>query len=237
MLTRHFHATLAVAVLALAAIPVAAQVRGPSEITVPVGRLASVPLTIDADEADYTILGDIDGFREYDPDPKKLKLRVIGYTNGTAYVVVSSQKGGKLQPLLTVVVKVGAGPPIPPGPLPPDPPVPGDPLAVALKAAAVKDGLPPAKLADLALAFRVSATLASTWSRTAAEFQTSLAGSVKSAVPVKPPATWAVVQTALAPLEAILPSGQPDKVLSDADRAAVKELLTKLAASLEGAAK
>jgi hypothetical protein len=112
----------------LFAIPAAGQGRGPAEVTVPVGRLASVPVTVDADEADYLILGaDCDGLREYDPDPKRLRLRVIGYSPGVAFVVVTAQKGGKL--LLATVVKVtflGTGPtPTPPGPTPP--PVPPDP--------------------------------------------------------------------------------------------------------------
>lgn len=120
-------AMVALLVLAAAA---CAQVKGPTEITVPVGRLAAIPLTIEGDEADYAILGsELDGLREYDPDPKKLRLRVIGYTPGTAFVVVTSAKSGKLQPLFVVKVTVhGQGPqpqPVPPGPGPtPDPPKP-----------------------------------------------------------------------------------------------------------------
>lgn len=83
------------------------QVKGPNEITVPVGRLSAIHLTIEGDEADYAILGsDLDGLREYDPDPKKLRLRVIGYSPGTAFVVVTSTKGGKLQPLFVVKVTI-----------------------------------------------------------------------------------------------------------------------------------
>lgn len=108
------------------------QTKGPETITVPVGRLAAVPIQIEGDEADYIILGnDVDGLREYDPDPKKLRLRVIGYAPGTAFVVVSSQKGGKLQPLFTVKIIIGGGPnpPVPPGPGPGPTPVPPDPPA------------------------------------------------------------------------------------------------------------
>jgi hypothetical protein len=111
--------------LLILASPVAAQMPGPGDVTVPVGRLAYVPVTVDADEADYLILGaDCDGLREYDPDPKRLRLRVIGYSPGVAFVVVTAQKGGKLLP--PTVVKVtfqGATPPpvppVPPGPTPP----------------------------------------------------------------------------------------------------------------------
>src|SRR5687767_8021146 len=106
-------------VLALAA-PALAGVTGPAVIEVPVGRLAAVPLEVDADEADYQILGDdLDGLREYDPDPKRLRLRVIGYSSGTAWVVVTSVKGGKLQPAHVVKVKVvGKGPAPTPDPPP-----------------------------------------------------------------------------------------------------------------------
>ena len=120
----------AMAALFVLAAAACAQVKGPTEITVPVGRLAAIPLTIEGDEADYAILGsELDGLREYDPDPKKLRLRVIGYSPGTAFVVVTSAKGGKLQPLFVVKVTVqGQGPqpqPVPPGPGPtPDPPKP-----------------------------------------------------------------------------------------------------------------
>jgi hypothetical protein len=101
------------------------QTRGPAEINVPTGRLASVPIVLDADESDYVILGaNVDGLREYDPDPKKLRLRVIGYEPGVAWIVVSSQKGGKLQGVYTCKVIVGGGP-LPPGPLPPTPTPPG----------------------------------------------------------------------------------------------------------------
>ncbi len=110
--------------LALGA-PVAAQAPGPGDVTVPVGRLANVPVTVDADEADYLILGaDCDGLREYDPDPKRLRLRVIGYSPGVAFVVVTAQKGGKLLPPTVVKVTFQGPtpppvPPVPPGPTPP----------------------------------------------------------------------------------------------------------------------
>src|SRR4051812_13038569 len=106
---------LSVLVLAAAVAPAAqAQVKGPSDITVAVGRLASVPLTVDGDESDYAVLGaDVDAFREFTTDPKQIRLRVIGYAPGVAYVVVASQKGGKLQPVFVVKVTVTGAPPTP----------------------------------------------------------------------------------------------------------------------------
>lgn len=115
-------AILSLLVLASAAL---AQTKGPADVTVAPGRLAAVPLTTDADESEYVVLGDIDCFREYDPSPKTIKLRVIGYTPGTSYVVLSSVKGGKLQPIFTVKVIVSGTPaPKPPEPKPPTPPTP-----------------------------------------------------------------------------------------------------------------
>lgn len=120
--------TAVCALLLSLAQPSMAEVKGPREVAVPVGRLATVPLTVDGDESDYQILGtEVDAFREYTPDPKQIKLRVIGYQPGTAYVVVASQKGGKLQPLFTVTLTVTGTAPVPPTPPPgptPNPPVP-----------------------------------------------------------------------------------------------------------------
>ena len=158
------------------------QTKGPQEITVPVGRLASVPITLDADESDYVILGsNVDGLREYDPDPRKLRLRVIGYEPGVAYIVVSSQKGGKLQPVYTCVVRVGGGPG--PAPVPPVPPVPPPepltPLAKSIKEAAQADGF--TKLKEFADGFRTCDALINR-ATTVAELQASTTASLASAV-------------------------------------------------------
>jgi hypothetical protein len=180
--------TAAVLVLLFAA-ACQAQTRGPATIDVPVGRLASVPIVLDADESDYVILGaNVDGLREYDPDPKKLRLRVIGYEPGVAWIVVSSQKGGKLQGVFTCKVVVGGGGPLPP-PVPPVPPVPPgpnpvppgplDPLASAIKAAAAADGF--LKLKDLAMGFRTCGALIERAS-TVAELQASTTAALLSAV-------------------------------------------------------
>lgn len=133
------------------------------EITIPVGRLTPVPLTVDADEFEYSILSATDrdglalagGVREYDPDPKKLKLVVIGYGVGTAWVVVSSAKGGKLIPIQVVKLNIGPAPvppgpdPKPPGPLPPGPiPGPDAEFTAQLQAAFNADLSTPQKKAE-----------------------------------------------------------------------------------------
>lgn len=118
----------AVLSLVVLALPAAAQIKGPSDVTVAVGRLAAVPLTVDGEESDYVCLGtDVDCFREYTVSPKEIRLRVIGYAPGTAYVTVAATKGGKLQPLFVVKITVTGAPvppPVPPGPVPPPDPVP-----------------------------------------------------------------------------------------------------------------
>lgn len=236
MLTRIItHASLTLAVLALAAIPAAAQVRGPGDVTVQTGRLASVPLVIDGDESDYVVLGpDVDAFREYTTDPKQIRLRVIGYVPGVAYVTVASQKAGKLQPLFTVKVTItGAGPS--PGPLPPPPvpdPTPDDPLAVSFRKAAADDKLTAAQLGKLASAFRVASTLKR---ETAADFQGGVNALLKIALPARPEALWPLVQAELRPLDAILPADQPDKVITDADRVKIQAVFTRLATAMEKA--
>ena len=177
-----FPKTVSAVLVLLAGSLACGQVKGPQEITVPVGRLASVPIVLDADESDYVILGsNVDGLREYDPDPRKLRLRVIGYEPGVAYIVVSSQKGGKLQPVYTCVVRVGGGPG--PAPVPPVPPVPPPepltPLAQSIKAAAAADGF--TKLKDLAAGFRACDSLIPR-ATTIAELQASTTAALLSAV-------------------------------------------------------
>lgn len=84
--------------------PAVAQVRGPSDVSVPVGDLAEVTLTLDADESKYAVLSGqgVWVFREYDPDPKTLMFRVFGKKPGTAWITVSSVKAGKLQQMFVV---------------------------------------------------------------------------------------------------------------------------------------
>jgi hypothetical protein len=115
--------------LLLLAASAGAQIKGPAEIKLAVGELSeSIDLTVDADEFTFKLLGNkLRGIREFS-DPKTLRLSLIGYADETAWVVVSSVKGGKLQQLGTVKVIVGAGgpTPVPPKPDPPkpDPPKP-----------------------------------------------------------------------------------------------------------------
>jgi hypothetical protein len=216
-----------------------AQTRGPAEINVPVGRLASIPITLDADESDYVILGaNIDGLREYDPDPKKLRLRVIGYEPGVAFVVVSSQKGGKLQGLFTVRVVVGAGPgPVPPGPVPvppaPIPPGPLDPLATAIRDAAKADGF--TKLAALATGLTTAEAISKSRAQwTVADLSAAWQAAMRSAVGGPTPANLRKLLGDA--LNAALPR-ESEHVLTVDELGKARELILRLAKACSDASK
>jgi hypothetical protein len=161
------------------------QGKGPASIDVPIGRVATIPIQVNGEEFQYDVLGGdvFDAWREFSA-PNELRIKALGHANGTGYIVVSSVKAGKLQPLFTVRVVVGAGPgpapvpPIPPGPNP-VPPGPLDPLASAIKAAAAADGF--LKLKDLAMGFRTCGALIERAS-TVAELQASTTAALLSAV-------------------------------------------------------
>lgn len=209
----------------------AAQVKGPADVTIPVGRLAAVPLTIDGDESDYQVLGtDVDAFREYTTDPKQIRLRVIGYAPGTAYVVVASQKGGKLQPLFKVTVTVtgvGPTPPVPP-PIPPAP-VPDDPAVTRLKAAFQASGF--AKAAALALGYDQCAALAAAGT-TGVDLHVKCKAALKAAM--NGDKIPEAVIAAVAPEMAGLPEAS-DAALTDLTRAAAVAVFKRIASLLRQA--
>lgn len=119
-----FRAAFLVLAVASTAIAQRPQVKGPAEVNIPIGRLARVPLELEGDEFRYAFLGDdSDAFREYDPDPKRVVLRIVGYTPRVVYVVAYARKGETLGD--PFVVKVTIGNPGPPEPIPPPVPPPG----------------------------------------------------------------------------------------------------------------
>lgn len=200
----------AVVVLLLLAAHSAAQIKGPQEVTVAVGRLASVPLAVDGDESDYQVLGsDVDAFREYTPDPKQIRLRLIGYAPGTSYVVVASTKGGKLQPLFTVKVTVTGSGPTPPGPGPtPDPVPPLDPLAAKFRDAFKASGF--TRFRDLAIGLDACGKVVSE-GQTAGAFFSAAKAMLKSAMDDQP--LPAAVQALLtAETAAVLPKDPAAKI-------------------------
>ncbi len=125
----------------------------PGKIQVDAGRLARVPITYDGDDVKWTTPEELDVFREYDPDPKKVVLRLIGYNAGTYHVHAVTCRGGKLSEFATCVVTVGT-------PGPPPPPPPDDPLVKAFRDAYDLDPDPQkaANTQKLASIYSVAAT-------------------------------------------------------------------------------
>ena len=113
--------------LLLAPLALGQSVTIPAEVRVPVGRLAAVTVVFDGEDFRYAAPADMDCFREYHPDPKTVRLRLIGYAPGKYQLFAVACKGGKLSEfaVCTVVVGEPTPPPTPPGPTPgPTPPGP-----------------------------------------------------------------------------------------------------------------
>ncbi len=87
------------------------------------GRLASVTIKSDGKATSYVVLPseNLDIFREYDPDPTVIKLRLLSYANGTFYIVANTTLNDKIASK-TCVVQVG-DPLVIPDPKKPDNPV------------------------------------------------------------------------------------------------------------------
>lgn len=83
------------------------------KVTTPSGKLATIVIKNDGEDVTWTIVPPINGevIREYDADVSLIKLRLLGYSNGTYYVVVSSTKNKKVtQKTCTVIVGDGPAP-------------------------------------------------------------------------------------------------------------------------------
>src|SRR6266581_4727241 len=106
-----------IAALLLAAGASAQSVKLPDAVTVAPGRLAAVAVEFDGDDVRWRVSSDLDAFREYDPDPRKIRLRLIGYAPGRYELSAIACKGGKLSDFATCVITVGN--PTPPPPPPP----------------------------------------------------------------------------------------------------------------------
>lgn len=158
-------------------------VKLPSEVKVAPGRLAAVAVDWDGDDVRWDVPPELDCFREYDPDPRKVKLRLIGYTPGRFRLLAVAAKGGKLSEFSTCAVVVEGTPPVPPtppGPNPPVPPTPPTPDTLGFVALARTEGgkVPgPARALAKELADNfeaVSAQLAANFSMTVDQANTQL---------------------------------------------------------------
>ncbi len=91
----------------------------PKEVKVAVGRMASVPITSTGKDTKWTADADLDIFREYDPNPAVIRLRLIAYKEGTFRLVAWTCAGDVLSEPAVCTIQVGE---VPPGPGPgPDP--------------------------------------------------------------------------------------------------------------------
>jgi hypothetical protein len=114
----------------------AQSVKLPDTVRVAPGRLAQVTIEWDGDDIKWDVPKELDAFREYDPDPKKVRLRVVGYTKGKFRLLAVVAKDKKLSDVGVCLVDTTEGEPIPPdpGPNPPTPPTPVPPAPVSGKA-------------------------------------------------------------------------------------------------------
>lgn len=222
--------------LCVACCALAGPIKGPTEISVGVGRLEAVPLEVDGDEITYVILGGdyFGGFREFS-DPKQFRFQVLGYANGTGYIVIGTQKAGKLQPLYTVKVTVGKGPqpPTPVDPVDPDSPEVIT-LATKISGAATFDKWHPDNLKALADGHRKAAetispdTLQKVRDAIQAKLKLSLSGQQISPT-VKP-----FLKDFL---DAVFPDRAPSYQVTESELRTIKTRLETIAKALERAAK
>lgn len=106
----------------------------PAEVRVKPGRLASVVIQHDGDDVKWMGSEELDQFREYDPDPKKIRLRILaGDKKGKYRLTAISCKEGKLSDFYHCDIIVDDKPG--PGPGPEPEPEPNDPLHQPLLAA------------------------------------------------------------------------------------------------------
>jgi hypothetical protein len=96
----------------------------PTELNVDKGRLGSLTIVHDGDDIRWLVPPEVDAFREYDPDVKKIRLRLLPIKDGMFRLSAICVKGSKLSDFNTCTIRVGTVPP-PPDPTPPDPTPPG----------------------------------------------------------------------------------------------------------------
>lgn len=111
----------------------------PAEVKVPVGRLATIKIEFDGDKAKWDVPTgtDIDSFREYDDDPKTVRLRFVSYKPGSFRIVAVTVKDGKLSDFGFCNIIVGTPPKPPDDPV--DPIDPTDPLVQLLQSSFDED--------------------------------------------------------------------------------------------------
>lgn len=121
-------------------------VKLPEKVETQVGRLAAISIDSDGKTTNWVVVppGNIDIFREYDPDPKVIRLRLIAYQNGLYSLVAWTAKGDVPSKAANAVCPIIVGgvpptPPVPPNPVPPIPPAPDSTLLKDLRVAYAKE--------------------------------------------------------------------------------------------------
>lgn len=100
--------TLSALFLVLPLISFGQSVTMPDSVKIGVGRLAAIDIQHDGDAVEWSLIGDADVFREYDPGTA-VKLRLIAYKPQTCWIVVAAVKDGKLSPIRKTRIDVGGG--------------------------------------------------------------------------------------------------------------------------------
>lgn len=89
------------------------------KIVTKAGRMAAVTIKTDGKATNWIVMppDNIDIFREYDPDPTVIKLRLLSYANGTFYIIANTTLNDKITTKICTVV---IGDPVIPTPINPD---------------------------------------------------------------------------------------------------------------------
>lgn len=206
----------------------------PDKLSAPVGRLTRIAVATDGDDLRLITSGNVDAIREYDPDPKKVRVAILPFGDGIGHVHAIAIKGAKLGEFATCEINQGVAPPPPPDP--------ADPLAADVKAAFDADEPPDRDTRSAAAKawiawYRIAAGIARNSAvSTRQEFYTAMASAEASSAPpkvslVRTRAVFAADMRRRFPLP---PGTTP---LTTADRAAIATQYERYARLLENQTK
>lgn len=203
----------------------------PAKVEVEPGRLASVVIDWDGDDISWIASPELDVFREYDANPKVIRLRVLPAQVGSFKIIAVTCKDKKLSPWSTCEVIVGK-----PGPAPGPGPGPGpdDALSKVLQSAFTSDkGDVDSKVkykAALVGVYKAASKLDLSKVSTSGQLFTVLSSSSKSVLSDE---NLFTTRTAITPyLKEILPTA-PNAELTDDHRSKAKALFERLVIALE----
>lgn len=201
----------------------------PAKVEVEPGRLAAVKVQWDGDDIRWIVSPELDVFREYDPNPEVIRLRVQGFTEGKFKIIAITCKDKKLSEFAACEVIVGK-----PGPEPGPNPGPADPLLSVLQQAYKSDtgdAATKSKNKDaLRAVYKQASELDLTTVKTAAELFTVLRNASKGLL--ADDALFATRTAITGPLKEILPTN-PNAELTQDHRANAKSLFIRLTKVLE----